>query len=212
MRTVLQIVLGIAIIVLAYFVYESIMTPIRFNKAKNEREKVTIAKMMSIRDAQRAYKDLHLKFTSDFDTLIDFLANDSFAVTKAIGDIPENIIDSFNDIIKAREYALKKGIIRREVTRVPVKDSILGEDFAIDSIRYVPFTAGLEFTMEAGEYETQSSLMVKVLEVSVLYEDLLKGLDPQLVVNYIDERLKITNYPGLKFGSLTEGTLTGNWE
>lgn len=212
MRTVLQIVLGIAIIVLAYFVYESIMTPIRFNKAKNEREKVTIAKMINIRDAQRAYKDLHLKFTADFDTLIDFLANDSFPVTKAIGDIPENIIDSFNDIIKAREYALKKGIIRREVTRVPVKDSILGAHYPIDSIRYVPFTNGLQFVMEAGEYETQSSLMVKVLEVSVLYVDLLEGLDPQLVVNYIDERLKITSYPGLKFGSLTEGTLTGNWE
>ena len=43
MRTVFQIILGIAILVLAYFVYDSIMTPIRFNKAKDFREKKTIA-------------------------------------------------------------------------------------------------------------------------------------------------------------------------
>lgn len=66
--------------------------------------------------------------------------------------------------------------------------------------------------MEAGEYESSSSLIIKVLEVSVPYNILLAGLDEQLVVNYAEERRKITNFPGLKFGSLTEGTLTGNWE
>lgn len=211
MRTVIQIVLVIAIIVLGYFVYDSIMTPIRFNKAKNERERQTIARMLDIKDAQRAYKDIKLKYTASFDTLLAFLENDSFNVVKAIGNF-ETLIDSFKDIELAREYALQKGIIKREITKVSVKDSILGPEYPIDSLRYVPFTHGLEFKMEAGEFITSSKLTVKVLEVSVLYEDLLKGLDQQLIVNYIDERMKITNYPGLKFGSMTEGTLTGNWE
>ena len=39
MRTVLQIILAIAILFLGYLVIDSIMNPIRFNKAKNYREK-----------------------------------------------------------------------------------------------------------------------------------------------------------------------------
>ncbi len=211
MRTVFQIILGIAILVLAYLVYDSIMTPIRFNKAKKIREDKAIARLEQIREAQKAYKDENLEYTASFDTLISFVKNDSFAITKAIGTIPESLIDSVG-IKKAREIALKRGTIKRSITKIPVKDSLFGKNFPVDSLQYIPFTEGKKFDMEAGEYETPSNLTVKVLEVSVPYSVLLKGLDPQLVVNYADERKKITNFPGLKFGSMTEGTLTGNWE
>ena len=211
MRTVIQIILGIAIIVLAYFVYESIMTPIRFNQARRVRERATIDRMIDIREAQQAYKDINLAYTSSFDTLISFLKNDSFEVVKAIGTIPEDLIDSVG-ITEAREISIDRGIIRREITKIPVMDSLFSRDYPVDSMRFVPYTNQLEFNMEADEYQTPSNLNIKVLEVSVLYEDLLRGLDPQLVINYADERETITNYPGLKFGSLTEGTLSGNWE
>jgi len=51
-----------------------------------------------------------------------------------------------------------------------------------------------------------------VVEVSVLYDDLLNGMDRQLIANYKDERNKLVGFEGVKFGSLEEGTLTGNWE
>ena len=41
--TVIKVVLGIIIVVLAYFIYESIMRPVRFNAAVSESEKVVIA-------------------------------------------------------------------------------------------------------------------------------------------------------------------------
>jgi hypothetical protein len=212
MRTVIQIILAIAILVLAYFVYESIQTPIRFNKAKDIRERAAINRLIDIREAQKAYKDVKLEYTASFDTLINFLRTDSFEITKAIGTIPEDLIDELGSLTKAREEALKRGLIRRETTKVSVMDSLFGRNFAVDSLRYVPFTDGVTFDMQAGEFETPSNLKVKVVEVSVLYKDLLKGLDPQLVVNYSYEREKITKFPGLKLGSMTEGTLTGNWE
>jgi hypothetical protein len=214
MRTVIQIVLGLAVIFLGYMVYESIMTPIRFNKAESVREKAAISRLIDIREAQKAFKDSKMHYTGSFDTLINFLKNDSILVTKAIGMIPESLIDSLQDIKKAREIALKRGWIRRETSKVAVLDSIFGkrQNFSVDSLRIVPFTNNLNFDMKAGEYVTKSSLTVKVLEVSVLYENLLKGLDPQLVVNYIDERMKITKFAGIKFGSFEEGTLSGNWE
>jgi hypothetical protein len=212
MKTALQIILIAAIVFLGYLVYESIMTPIRFNKLKDIREKAAITRMIDIREAQKAFKEVHLRYTGSFDTLVNFLRTDSFNVIKATGMIPESLIDSTQDIKKAREIALKRGIIKRETSKVAVLDSIFGMEFPIDSLRFVPFTNGEQYDMKAGDYTTSSGLNVKVLEVTVPYETLLNGLDPQLVVNYIDQRIKITKFPGLKFGSFVEGTLTGNWE
>jgi hypothetical protein len=211
MRTVIQVVLVTAIIFLSYMVYESIMNPIRFNKLKDIREKKTIARMIDIRESEKAYKDVHFRFTSNFDSLIYFLKNDSFSVVKAIGMIPESLLDSVG-LKKAKEIALERGLIKREITKVAVLDSLFGKRYAVDSIRFVPYADTAQFIMVADQYVTPSKLNVQVLEVSVLYEILLNGLDPQLVVNYGDERKKITSFPGLKLGSLTEGTLTGNWE
>lgn len=211
MRTVIQVVLVIAIVFLSYMVYESIMNPIRFIKQQKTRELRAISRMIDIRESEKAYKDVKLKYTANFDSLIEFLKNDSFAVVKAIGEIPESLLDSVG-LKKAKEIALERGIIKREVTRVAVLDSLFGKNYAVDSLRFVPFADTAQFVMVADEYITPSKLTVKVLEVSVMYEVLLNGLDPQLVVNYADERNKITSFPGLKLGSLTEGTLTGNWE
>lgn len=211
MRTGIQVVLVIAIVFLSYMVYESIMDPIRFIKQQKIREGRAISRMIDIRESEKAYKDVHLKYTANFDSLITFLKTDSFSVIKAIGMIPESLLDSVG-LKKAKEIALDRGIIKREVTRVAVLDSLFGKNYPVDSLRYVPFADTAQFVMVADEYVTPSSLTVKVLEVSVLYDVLLQGLEPQLVVNYADERKKITSFPGLKFGSLTEGTLTGNWE
>lgn len=212
MRAAIQIVLGILIVALTYFVYNSIQIPIRFNKQKDVIERSTISRLIDIREAQKAYKDVKNVYTGDFDSLINFLKTDSFSLIKATGTIPESLIDSLGTIKKAREAALRMGIIKREMFKIPVMDSLFGTYFAVDSLRYIPSGDGIEFTMEAGVYTTPSKLVVKVMEVSVLYSDLLRELDPQLVVNYSDERFKITRFKGLKLGSLTEGTLTGNWE
>ena len=45
-----------------------------------------------------------------------------------------------------------------------------------------------------------------------MYDNLLNGMDRQLVVNYKDERMKIVGFEGVKFGSMEAGTITGNWE
>jgi hypothetical protein len=211
MRIAIRVVLAIIILFLSYLVYESIMDPIRFIESKNIREKAAISRMIDIRESEKAYKEVHSSYTADFDSLIHFLKNDSFSVVRAVGMIPENLLDSLG-LKKAKEIAIDRGIIKREVTRIAVLDSLFGKSFAVDSIRFVPFADTAQFIMEAGEYLTPAELNVKVIEVTVLYEVLLHGLDPQLVVNYSDERNNITGFPGIKLGSMTEGTLTGNWE
>lgn len=211
MRRVIQVLFVFIIIILGYLIVESIMEPIRFNQEVERREQATINRLVDIREAQKAYKDIYRRYTSSFDTLIAFLDTGTFSVVRAIGTVPEEWLEELGRD-RARERALNEGIIVREVTKVPVQDSLFRPGYPIDSLRYVPFTEGVEFTMESSQILTSSNLNVQVVEVSVLYDDLLAGMDKQLVVNYKDERMKIVGFEGVKFGSLEEGTLTGNWE
>ena len=211
MKKVIQPLLIISIIVLGFLIVESIMRPIRFQRKVNEREQVTISKLKDIREAQKAYKDVYKRYTSSFDTLQIFLRQDSFKVTKAIGTIPEEWLDEFG-LEKAREKAINEGVIIRETTTRSVMDSLFGQAYPIDSMKYVPYTGGKQFEIESSEIETSSNLRVQVVEVKCYYEDLLKGLNEQLIVNYIDQRVIMTGFPGIKFGSLEDGTLSGNWE
>ena len=211
MRRVIQILFVLIIIVLGYLIVESIMEPIRFNQEVETRERATIDRLIDIRDAQKAYKDVYKKYTASFDTLIAFVDTGSFTVVKADGDIPEEWLDELG-FEKAREKALKEGVISRVNMHVPVLDSLFNPGFATDSLRYVPFTEGVTFEMDAGKLLTSSNLTVQVVETFCLYDDLLNEMDRQLVVNYKDERMKIVGFEGVKFGSMVEGTLTGNWE
>ena len=211
MKKIIQPLLIISIIVLGYLIVESIMRPIRFQQKVNEREQVTISKLKDIREAQKAYKDVYKRYTDSFDTLQIFLRQDSFRVIKAIGTIPEEWLDELG-LEKAREKAIKEGVIIRETITRSVMDSLFGRTYPIDSMKYVPYTDGLEFEIEANEVQTSSNLMVQVVEVKCYYEDLLKGLNEQLLVNYTDQRVLYTGFPGIKFGSMEDGTLSGNWE
>ena len=211
MRKAIQVLFVVVIIILGYLIVQSIMEPIRFNQEVEVRESATINRLIDIREAQKAYKDIYRRYTGDFDTLIAFLDTSSFAVVKAIGEIPEEWLEEMG-FERAREKALDEGIILRETTLVPVLDSLFGSTYASDSLRYVPYTEGVVFDIKSGEILTSSNLVVQVVEVTTMYDDLLNGLDRQLIVNYKDERMKIVGFEGVKFGSMEEGTLTGNWE
>ncbi|MCF8224243.1 MAG: hypothetical protein K9J30_00035 [Bacteroidales bacterium] len=212
MKKVIQPILIILIIVLGYLVVESIMRPIRFQRLVEEREQATIEKLKDIREAQKAYKDVYKRYTGSFDTLEMFLRNDSFTVTKAIGTIPEEWLEELG-LEKAREKAIKEKVIVRETSKRSVLDSLFGLEYPISNMKYVPYTNNeVAFDIESSEVRTSSNLMVQVVEVKAYYDDLLEGLNKQLVVNYKDEKSRLTGFPGIKFGSLEEGALTGNWE
>ncbi len=204
MKTVFQIILGIAIIVLGYLLVESIMNPIRFNKEKDLRYDKTIERLIDIRTAEVAYKSQNGKYTGSFDTLIDFVKSDSFKVVQAYGFVPDGYTEA---------QALKEGIVRRDTILISVKDSLFAESFSVEKLRYVPFTDNKQFELAAGQIETGSQVKVEVFEAKVHNNALLQGLDKQLVINFNDEREKMSGYAGLKVGSLEEATNNaGNWE
>ena len=133
-------------------------------------------------------------------------------MVRAVGSVPDSMIEELGRK-KAELQALKDGLISRDTIRLSVKDSLFRAGYAIDSLRFVPFTSGHMFEMGAGQIVTGSKVKVRVFEAKVPYDILLAGLDRQLIINYKEERETITGYPGLRVGSLTEATNNaGNWE
>lgn len=188
MKLGIQLGLFVVIVLLAYFLYESIAEPMRFQAEKDKRYAKVIQNLKDIRTAELAYKDKYGFFADDFDKLENFVKYDSLEFIRKIGEIPDHLLDSLTEA-----EAVKMELIIRDTISISVLDTVFGRDYAIDSLRFVPFTSGAVFTLGAGEIETGSKVKVKVFEAKDT-----KPFDPNQV---------------LQVGSLTETTNnSGNWE
>lgn len=210
MKTVIQIVLIVAAIVLGYLIYNSVKTPLDFEKAKKERYDKVVERLKDIRKAELAYKDVHGQFTGSFDTLIDFVKTGQLPFIRKIGMLTDSMIDAG----WTEETAIKKGKIIRDTVRVAVLDTIFGKSYDVEQLKYVPVTDTVaEFHLGATIIETGSGIRVPVFEAKVHNNTILKDLDKQLIINLNDRARTNEKYPGLKVGSLEEANNNaGNWE
>lgn len=210
MKTVIQVVLIAAAVILAYFIYESIERPLSFEKVKDARYAVTIERLKDIRKAELAYKDVNGQFTGSWDTLIGFVKNDSLPLVRKIGMLTDSMIDAG----WTEEKAIKKGKIIRDTIRISVLDTLFGHNYPIDQLKMVPVKDTVaQFHLGATIVKTGSGISVPVFEAKAHNNTILKNLDRQLVINLNDQSRTNGKYPGLKVGSLTEtNNNAGNWE
>ena len=209
MKTVIQIVLVITIIVLGFFIWESIQKPIRFKQAYEFRKGKVVERLEHIRDAQVAYKSVYNRYTSSFDTLIHFLKTDSLPLVLMEGTLTDSMIEAGI----TEQKAIAMGKIKRDTSYISVLDTIVANRYNVDSLRYVPFADTAQFEMGSGHIMTLSGVTVQVFEAKTLNKTYLHGLDPQEVTNIDAVALKLERYPGLKVGSLEEANNNaGNWE
>lgn len=210
MKTALSIVLSVIIVVLAWLLVQSIMKPIRFNKEKDAREAAIKERLIHIRTAQEAFKSVKGYYTGSFDTLITFLKTDSLPLVFKRGAITDEMIA---EGITSEQMAVKKGLIKRDTSYIPVRDSVFQKDYPLDNLRFVPGMENTEFKMAASRVMTTSMVLVNVFEAYVLNDVFLSDLDRQLVVNYNEQRTKTTGFPGMKVGDVNiPNNNAGNWE
>lgn len=69
----IRIGLLIIIGVLAYFTYESIAEPIRYQKQVDIKEEAVIKKLTILRDGQLAYRESKGSFAGNFSDLLNFM-------------------------------------------------------------------------------------------------------------------------------------------
>lgn len=210
MKTIIQIVLIIAALLITFLIYKSIQSPIEFKQAQEARYEATIEKLKDIRKAEMAFKDINGKFTGDWDSLINFVKTDSLKLVKKYGMLTDSMIDA--GLTEAK--ALQKGLIIRDTSKVSVLDSLFGKTYPIEKLKYIPVDDTIaEFHLGATVIETGSGIKVPVFEAKAHNNTILINLDRQLVINLNDQKRTNGKYPGLKVGSLTEtNNNAGNWE
>ncbi len=205
MKKVIQIVLLLLAVFLAWILYRQFATTVEFEKITEHRRQAVIQSMQDIRAAQRAYRQAYQRFTPSFDTLTNFILNDSLTYQRAIGSADDSV-------------AVAQGRVSRVDFKVAVKDTVFHDrglnDQYFRDLRLIPFGNGKEIIMDAGELETSSGVVVQVFEAKAPYKDFLDSEEfHQELINLIDEQKTLNRYPGVKVGSMTETTNeAGNWE
>lgn len=211
-RIIIQIALVAFIIVLAYMVWDTIETPIKFDKEKNVRYEEVVTRLKDIREAQLAFKNVNERFCGDWDSLIAFIKYDSIPQVRKIGMLTDEMIAKG----MSEQDAMKKGLIIRDTIRVSVLDEIFGKDYPIDELKIIPNSGDQIFWLGQTSIITGSGVIVPVFEARAHNNQILAELEneyKQQIINLNEQRRKNERYPGLKVGSISEpNNNAGNWE
>src|SRR5690606_16178545 len=87
------------------------------------------------------------------------------------------------------QQAVEMGIVSRDTSFIAVRDSIL-KNINIDSLKYIPFSGGEIFSIDAGQIE-KNKVNVNVFEVSAKYGQFLKGLNTKNENVDLEKDLKV---------------------
>lgn len=208
MKVTLKILLAVAVVLLAYMCYRSIMGPIEFKDERDRRENLIKARLIDIRKAQIKYKNIHKVHAANFDELSKFLKDEKLPFLIKEGVLTDEQLEKG----MTEKEAVKKGLIRRDTVWVTAVDTLFGKGYNVDDLRNVP-GANVQFTMDTATLTSGSGYTVKVFQCGVLYDDYLGDLNKQEVYNLKDKASKMGKYAGLRVGSVEEiNNNAGNWE
>ena len=208
MKVTLKILLAVAVVLLAYMCYRSIMGPIEFKDERDRRENLIKARLIDIRKAQIEYKNIHKVHAANFDELSKFLKDEKLPFLIKEGVLTDEQLEKG----MTEKEAVKKGLIRRDTVWVTAVDTLFGKGYNVDDLRNVP-GANVQFTMDTATLTSGSGYTVKVFQCGVLYDDYLGDLNKQEVYNLKDKASKMGKYAGLRVGSVEEIiNNAGTWE
>lgn len=194
-----KIAMGIAAVLLllsgylSYANYHSIDEPIQFMRKKQMIYAEVIQSLKDLRQAELTYKKENKVFCGSMDTLINFLQNDSVHMVKMYGNVPDTLTEA---------EALEQGIIRRDTTLHPAMEITFNEEYLktrdpkhplnVETLRYVPHSNNIEFSIQAGEITRLSGAKVQVFEII--------------------DAAPFDETDVMKVGSMIDPSTSGNWK
>jgi hypothetical protein len=194
----INVALSIVAVFLVFKIYRLIMEPIEFEKMRDKRFEVVKESLINIREAQLAYRAEFGQFCSDVDVLTAFVDTGSVTIIER----KDTSFMAYNQTYQ--KDMMKDSVIVRTIGTVTVKKNKFGEDFDINSILYIPFSDNEKFEVGAGIIE-RNTVKVPVFQASAPDASVLTGIEERFVP-YIDKN------HSLVVGSLTEPTISGNWQ
>lgn len=203
MKIVINSLLLIAAVGLAYLLIESIRKPINFKETRELREEFVREKLTQAADLQKMYKSLTGKYANSFDSLEYVLMTDTFLVDQVLGDKYDTtqMVTSVKVPIPAKDSL--KGYLKKKKIEMDIRSYF-------DDLRIVPFSENIEFTIQTSEaiVEGTDSMMTSTFMIGTPIRSYLSEFDSASHVIYDPEYNP--NFVR-KVGDLYKPSTNGNW-
>ncbi len=234
MKVLVKVFLVAAIGLLIFISWKSIQGPIDFKNKRETRDAAVIKRLIDIRTAQVAFREIKGEYTASFDSLINFVKDGKVAGIEKHGDLTEQQMEAGMTEAKAmkiirggKEADIKKAGLWNEKTNSPqlARDSIFAtvidsrfpnrRNFVADSLRFVPYGNGAQFEIATDTLTTASGFTINVFEAKTPYITYLGDLNKN-ELNLLIENVRSLpgdRYVGMRVGSIkTANNNAGNWE
>ena len=193
-----------ALLVLA--IYQSINSPIEFNKVKSERYLKVIDRLKDIRNAQVAFKSVNGIYSNNFEELVKFVDSAQFTIVQK-RDSSYMQYDRIYRIDMLREV-----IVIDTLGYVSVKDSLFSNTDSYKFMASIPIEGvDNKFKLKADIID-KNGYNVPVFEVRVSKDLILFDQNKDLIAQ---EKQTISvdgvNGPDIVLGSLSDVSTNGNW-
>jgi len=208
MKLVIQLLLWIVIIFLGYLVFNAVYEPIQFNKVKEKRYAKVIERLVDIRAAQLAHKEVTGTFEKDFDKLIRFIDTAEFVLTQRRDT-------TYLDAEYRKAYGVdryKEDIVIDTLGTASIKDSLFKNSDRYKEMMNVPVEGvDAKFEMNAGFVE-KNNFKFPVFEAKVNKGVILHDQDKDLVMQEKQVvSVESVNGEFIRVGSMEEVNTNGNW-
>ncbi|WP_452230149.1 MULTISPECIES: hypothetical protein [unclassified Lacinutrix] len=206
LRPVLMIALWALIAFLGYQTFNSIYEPIKFNKVKEKRYAAVIEKMVDVRDAQLAHRQVIGNFAPNFENLIKFIDTAKFTIT-------QRRIETVIDVERTKAFGgvetMKDITVIDTLGYVSVKDSLFKKS---DRYKTMMNINGAKIEMKAGLLGEEGENKIPVFEAKLLKNVILADQNKDLLAQE-NETISVDGVNGdaIRVGSLNEINTSGNW-
>ena len=191
---------------LVFAIYQSINSPIEFNKVKNERYLKVIDRLKDIRNAQVAFKSVNGIYSNSFEELVKFVDSAQFTIVQK-RDSSYMQYDRVYRIDMLREV-----IVVDTLGYVSVKDSLFSNTDSYKSMASIPIDGIDEKFILKADIIDKNGYNVPVFEVRVSKDLILFDQNKDLITQ---EKQTVSvdgvNGPDIVLGSLSDVSTNGNW-
>ena len=204
-KPVLIIALWAVIFFMGYMIFNLINDDIKFNKLKDQRYKDVVYKLVDIRNAQVAHKEVTGTYATNFNELVRFVDTAKVPVTQRRDS---TVVDEE----RSRQFGItmmKTKVIIDTLNYYSVKDSIFQGSNRYKKMMYsgVEGQPKLKFDMKVDSLDG-----IPVFEAKLEKKKILHDQDENLVLIELEEK-SVDGIRGdaIKVGSTEKITTNGNW-
>ncbi|MCC5946670.1 MAG: hypothetical protein JJT94_17190 [Bernardetiaceae bacterium] len=197
------------VILFGYLLFDSIYSKIEEDRKIKESERLVVSKLKIIREAQKEFIDKYEYYTSTWDSLRNFIATDTiYAVAKKEVVIPARKIRTDANYYLGDSILVSYDTLGKDVVMDRLKAKY--GNFDVSKLEYVPALEE-DFRKDYKGNPVKFIMNVEFGEKSGVPVWFIEVIDPAPIDLTRRETHDNIKRRFLRFGSLQEFTISGNW-